>query len=779
MYEHVVNIEEEVRKSYISYAMSIIVSRAIPDVRDGLKPVHRRLLYSMKELGNYHNKPYIKSARVIGHALGHYHPHGDAALYEALVRMAQDFSMNHPLIDGQGNFGSIDNDPPAAMRYTEVRLSKIAEEMLKDIDEEVVDFKPNFDNTTKEPVVLPSKIPQLLINGSSGIAVAMVSEIPPHNLAEVCDALLAILNEEKEPLKYIKGPDFPTGGIILADDEIKKAYETGKGKITLMAKAEIENDTIKITEIPYKISKTKIIEDIVNAVKNGEIEGISDLHDRSDKKGLLIEIKIKKGYKPDIILQKLYEKTSLMSSYNVISIALVNGKPRLLSLREMLDHFLDFRRTVIRRRTEYRLKKAEEKLHVLKGIVLAIEDVDKTIKLIKESNNAEHAKTQLIKAYGIDEKQALAILDIKLQKLASFEREELIKEMERTENEVKNYKEILSSNKKIDEIIKEELKEIKEKYSLPRRTKIEGKEWVKQEILEQALVIITAEGYIKRVNPAEIREQHRGGVGVRITSQEQNILSMLNAMSNEKILVFTNKGKVFNINVEEIPIESRYAKGIYIGNLIKLEEDEKPIKAFVFKQGQSLVMLTEKGLVKKVVADAFSHIRVSGIRAITFTENDTLADVAINNDENILIATKKGKAIIFKPSLIRESGRTSMGVRGIKLSKDDKAVNVSSITEENILTITNTGYGRFTSVKDYRVQNRGGTGIINIKLKGQDENVVFCSGNVKKDSKLVITSKKGMVINISCADIPIYGRNSHGVKLMKLKDDEIASVSVI
>ncbi|MEM4295587.1 MAG: DNA gyrase subunit A [Candidatus Anstonellales archaeon] len=777
-YEHMVNVEDELKKSYISYAMSIIVARALPDIRDGLKPVHRRILYSMKELNNYHNRPYIKSARVVGHALGHYHPHGDAALYEALVRMAQDFSMAYPLIDGQGNFGSIDNDPPAAMRYTEVRLSKIAEEMLADIEEDVVDFRPNFDNTTKEPVVLPSKIPQLLINGSSGIAVAMVSEIPPHNLAEVCNALIAKLNKQPNALEYIKGPDFPTGGIIQSNEGIRQLYASGKGKIVLMAKAEIDGDMIKITEIPYKVSKTKIIEEIVNAVKNGSVDGIADLHDRSDKKGLLIEIKVKRGYKPEIVLQKLYETTSLKTNYYAINIALVNGRPRLLTLEEMLDYFIDFRRQVITRRTAFRLKKAEEKLHMLKGIVMAISDIDRAIKIIKESDNASTAKKELMKAYGIDEKQADAILDIKLQRLASLEREAIKKEMLETERYVKECKDILASSEKIDNIIKQEIEEIKNNYSINRRTQILEHGIETKEYLEESLVIITNQGYIKRVNPAEIKEQHRGGVGIRISSHEQDILAMLNAMSNEKVLVFTDRGKVYSLNVSEIPIESRYAKGIFIGNLIKLESDEKLLRAIVLKPGQSVVMLTKMGIAKKVEADAFSNIRVNGIRAITFKQNDSLADVTINNNEPLLVATKKGKAILFKASDLRESGRTAIGVRAIKIGNGDNAISISSITEKSVLTITSSGYGRFTDINDYRLQKRGGSGIISIKLKGENENVVFCSGNVKKSDNLIITSKKGMVINIKCENIPEYGRNSHGVRLMKLKDDEIASVAI-
>ncbi len=794
MFEEVKDIEEEMKKSYISYAMSVIVSRALPDVRDGLKPVHRRIIYSLKEIGSFHNKPYVKSARVVGHALAYYHPHGDTALYEALVRLAQDFSLLYPLIDGQGNFGSVDGDPPAAMRYTEVRLSKIGEEMLADIDEDTVDFKPNFDNSTKEPVVLPTRIPNLLVNGASGIAVAMACEIPPHNLEEVCNALIAMINEEENPERHIRGPDFPTGGIIIGKEGIKEAYENGKGKITIMAKTHVEGNNIFITEIPYKVAKSKIIEEIVDSVKNNVVEGIADVFDRSDKSGLLIEIKVKKGYNPKVILEKLLSNTSLKITYNILNVAIVNGRPKLLTLKELLTYFLDFRRDVTRRKILYRLKNAEERLHLLKGIALVFDDVEKAIQMIKSAKDAKEAKEKLIKAYNIDERQSQAILDMKLQKLASLERQELINEMINLEKKVEEYKSILSDNKKIDEIIKNEIIEIREKYKKPRKTEIiEGKEGTIEHVIEDSFVILTQEGFIKRVNKETIKEQRKGGVGLRITSHDQILHSILEIKRNEDIIVFSNKGKAYKIKASDLPLFDRYAKGVFIGNIISMEDGEKIVKMIKIKNegaedvgekiGESekekrryVFIVTKKGFIKKLSLEMFLNIRRSGLKVINFKDNDNLADVTLNEGEMIMVFTKKGKAIMFKPEEVRETGRSSIGVKAIKLDKDEVS-SITSVKEKFVVSVTSFGFGKLTEIENYKQQRRGGKGIIAIKLK-ENESLVFSSAEVNKENNLIITTKNGVAINIKCQEIPVYGRNSHGVKLIKLKGNEVINVAI-
>ncbi len=831
------DIEDEMKESYLSYAMSVIVARAIPDVRDGLKPVHRRILYAMHEIGNTFDGPYKKSARIVGEVLGKFHPHGDMAVYDTLVRMAQTFSLRYPLVAGQGNFGSIDGDPPAAMRYTEVKMAKISSEMVKELGEDTVDFVPNFDNTLKEPAVLPARVPQLLINGSSGIAVAMVSNIPPHNLTEVADALLATLDgkSKEEVLSYVKGPDFPTGGIVTHTEGLRKAYETGKGKIVVMAKAEIKDNKIVFTEIPYQVTKTRIIDDIVKAVKNNVIHGIVDVHDRSDKRGLHLEVVVKKGYNPQNVLQKLYEHTALRVTYGIISIALVRGKPRLLPLYDLLSEFLAFREEVIKRRTQFRLAKAEKRAHILEGLLKALKDIDKAVAILKGAKDVTAAKLLLKRSFGIDDEQAQAILDMKLQKIVGLERKKLEDELGALQAQIEEFTSILSNREKLLAVIRSELLEVKQKYGDERRTEI-LEDYTPHEIVEKAIVIHTAEGYIKRVHPSALKAQHRGGVGMRITAQNLHVRDVVSATTVDNLLVFTDLGKVHKVSVSSIPIADRYAKGMYLGNLIKLGENEKPLTIVKAKDAGYVVMVTQRGLMKRVAISAFDHIRAGGIRAINFKEGDKLADVTYGNgDELVFVATREGKAIIFPQEQIRAMGRAAAGVRAIRLSEGDAVVNVSLIPRDEfdsatleraeraekdaeesekanaekdekglseeqqmseraeeageagekivpikkggILTVTSMGYGRFTSPKLYRVQRRGGSGIINVKLK-EGEHVVF-SKYVHKESDILLSSKKGMILRTSCQQIPMYGRASRGVRLIKVKDDEVSSVVVL
>ena len=778
-----IDIEKEMKNSYISYAMSVIIARAIPDVRDGLKPVHRRILFSMHELGNTHDKAYRKSARTVGDVLGKYHPHGDVAIYDTLVRMAQPFSLRYMLVDGQGNFGSVDGDPPAAMRYTEARMSKISSELVKELSEDTVDFIPNFDNSLKEPVILPARFPQLLVNGSSGIAVAMVSSIPPHNLGEVVDALLALIDEKEEDvvLANIKGPDFPTGGIVIGGDSLREAYKTGRGKILVMAKAKIEDQKIIVTEIPYMVSKTRIIDDIVRVVKNDLIHGISDVHDRSDKRGISLEIVVKKGYNPENILHKLYEHTALRTTFSIISIALVDKKPKMLPLISMLKEFLKFREVTVKRRTAFKLRKAEARAHIIEGLLKALSKIDATISLLKAAKDVAAAKAELMELLTIDEGQAQAILDMKLQKIVSLEREKLEAEFKTLEEQIKDLKDILERRERLMSVIKDELIEIKEKYADERRTEIIGS-YMHEDVKEETIVVYTEGGYIKRVHPSVIKTQNRGGVGVRLTSQDQRIKEILSTKTGEYIIVFTNKGKVHKVDVRQIPLAERYAKGSYIGNFVRLEDGEKPINIVKFTEQGYILMLTASGLVKRVDMKAFAHIRAGGIRAISFREGDSLVDIAysIEGNEPVFVASKKGKCILFPQSQVRETGRGSIGVRAIRLEKSDVASNISIIRKDidgGILTVTSQGHGRFTLPKDYRLQHRGGSGIINIRLKDGEE-VVF-SKYVPFEAELLLTSIKGMIIKISVSKIPQYSRNSRGVRLMKVKNDALASVAVV
>ncbi len=774
------SIEKVLKESYLTYAMSVIVSRALPDVRDGLKPVHRRLLYAMYELNNFHNKPYKKSARVVGEVLGKYHPHGDSAIYDSLVRMAQPFSLRYVLVDGQGNFGSIDGDSAAAMRYTEVRMSKIAEEMLVDIEKETVDFTPNFDNTLKEPSVLPARIPNLLINGSSGIAVGMATNIPPHNLGEIVDALIAIIDGNEESIyTIVKGPDFPTGGIILGRHNILNAYKTGKGIIRVRAKTEIKGDKILVTEIPYQVSKSKLIEEIVNAVKLGKIENIADLHDRSDKRGLLIEIKVKKNAHPEVILNKLFHFTSLETSFGIINIALVNGAPKLLSLEQMLKEFISFRFEVIRKRTAYLKRKAEERRHIIIALLKALGKLDETVELIKKSKDYKEALSNLMNLLEIDEVQAKSILEMKLNKLISSEREKLENEKNELDAKIKDYEEILSNDKRVYSIIKEELIEIKQKYADDRRTEIVDvyDERTIEDLIpnDEFVVVYSSEGYVKRVPLDEFKLQHRGGKGLMITGD-----LAVSSFNHDYLYLFTDKGRVYTLKTYEIPKSSRSSKGKHIRTLIKIDENEKIISMLPVKDLEGyLVFITKKGLVKRTKSILYKNARKNGIIAITLREGDELIGVLLSTgNDKVLVSSRKGFSIIFNEAEVRPSGRTSQGVKAISL-KDDEVTSFTLINKPFVLFLTDKGYGKITPVESFKLQHRGGKGLISIKTGNKRGKLKF-SASVDEEDELLLVSKKGKSIRIKAGTISKQSRYAKGVRIISLdEDDEIIAFSFV
>ena len=772
------SIEEVMKESYLTYAMSVIVSRALPDVRDGLKPVHRRILYAMYELGNFSNKPYKKSARIVGEVLGKYHPHGDAAIYDTLVRMAQDFSMRYPLVDGQGNFGSIDGDSAAAMRYTEVRMAKIAEEMLADIDKDTVDFVPNFDNTLKEPVVLPSKIPQLLINGSSGIAVGMATNIPPHNLGEIVDALVAIIEgREEEVLSIVKGPDFPTGGIVLGKGGIMKAYKEGRGIIRVRAKTEIKGNKIYITEIPYQITKAKIIEDIVNVVKDKRIEGIADLHDRSDKRGLLIEITLRKNANAEVVLNKLFEYTSLEVSYGIINIALVNGVPKYLSLMDMLKEFLSFRFETIRRRTAYLKRKAEERLHVVEGLIKALHRIDETVETIKKAKDYEEAKNGLQSLLGIDETQAKAVLDMRMQRLIALEREKLEKESNELRAKIEYYAKILNEKEEVYKIIKEELLDIKKKYGDERRTEI----WESYEerdiedlIADEEVVVAYKDGYIKRVSIDELRTQRRGGKGLSLDAD-----IVVSAKNHDTLLIFTDKGRVYGLKVYQIPKMNRYAKGKPIKALVSMESENVVELLSTRKFDGYLMFATKRGIVKRTRLNAYEKIRKNGITAVLLREGDAIVDVKkVNDGERFALITRKGVGLSFDVNEVREMGRVSHGVIGIRVEEGDEVVSSAVARKGFILIITSKGYGKLLAKDELRSQHRGGKGMILIKLKEHEGVVKMLS--IDREEEVVIITKNGKSIRISTKNVPVLSRYARGVKLVKVEEgDEVRDATVV
>lgn len=792
-----VYIEDEMRDSYISYAMSVIVGRALPDVRDGLKPVHRRILHTMKELNLEHNKPYKKCARIVGDCLGRYHPHGDIAVYDALVRMAQEFSLRYTLVEGQGNFGSVDGDAPAAMRYTEARLAHITDCMLQDIEKNTVKFVPNFDESMEEPTVLPAVLPNLLVNGSSGIAVGMATNIPPHNLKEVCDAICTLIDnpeiEIKELMKYVKGPDFPTGGIIRGKEGIKNAYTTGRGLLKVYSKAGVEEqksgkEAIVITELPYQVNKASLIESMANLVRDKKIEGISDIRDESDKDGIRVVVELKRGENSQIILNNLYKHTQMQESFGVIMLALVNGKPQVLNLKQILQNYVEHRKDIIIKRTKFDLGKAQDRAHILEGLKIALDNLDKIIKLIKQSKNPQVAKEGLMKNFALSEKQAVAILEMQLQRLTALEREKIDEEYLELIKKIAFYKSILESEKKVLEIITTEVKELKEKFGDERRTEIlsEAEELAVEDLIAEEDVVITIShsNYIKRLPVSAYRKQKRGGKGVTGADmkEEDFIEHLFIASTHDFILFFTNKGRVHWLKVHEIPQASRQSRGKAIINLIQLEQGEN-VSAYIpvreFKEGSYLIMVTKQGSIKKTDITAFANPRKGGIIGITLDKDDELIEVELTDGhKEIFLATREGKAIRFPEEQVRDMGRSAMGVRAIRLDKKDVVISLEVVNKDaTLLTVTDNGFGKRTDFSEYRTQSRGGKGIINIKASKKNGIVVGTSGVTDKDEFMLIT-EKGMIVRCAIKDIRTTGRSTQGVRIIKLDaGDKVASMA--
>ncbi|RMI01706.1 MAG: DNA gyrase subunit A [Calditrichaeota bacterium] len=783
------DIEEEMRNSYLDYSMSVIVARALPDVRDGLKPVHRRVLYGMYELNLYYNRPYKKSARVVGEVLGKYHPHGDSAVYDTMVRMVQDFSLRYPLIDGQGNFGSVDGDSPAAMRYTEVRLARLANELLRDIEKETVDFRPNFDDTLQEPVVLPTVFPNLLCNGASGIAVGMATNIPPHNLREVVDALVAQIDNPDISLdglmKHIKGPDFPTAGIIFGSEGIKEAYATGRGKIVVRARANIEHTRgnrtrIVVSELPYQVNKASLIEKIAELVRNKKIDGITDIRDESDRDGMRMVIELRRDAQPEVILNQLYKHTQMQTTFGIINLALVDGQPRIMSLKELLQHFIDHRLEVILRRTRYDLAKAEERAHILEGLKIALDNIDEIIELIKKSRTPETAKTNLMKRFGLSEIQAKAILDMRLQRLTGLERRKIEEEYKEVIKTIARLKSILASKALQMKIIKEELLELKERYGDDRRTEIikDFTEFsIEDMIAEEDMVItITRDGYIKRFPVSGYRRQHRntrGSTGAA-TKGEDFVEHLFVASTHNYILFFTDRGKCYWLKVHEIPQVGKAGKGRAIVNMIQIEKGEK-VTAFVnvkeFTEDMSLVMATRQGLIKKTNLSAFRNPRRDGIYAIKLNPGDELIEVKLSDGTNdIVLATANGQAIRFSESEVREMGRVAAGVKGIDLAKGDYVIGMVVVKREGtLLTVSEYGFGKRTDIREYRLTHRGGKGIKTFKITPKTGKLVAVKEVVDDDDLMLITDK-ALILRIHVADINTTGRDTMGVRLIKMGD---------
>ncbi|HPW45459.1 MAG TPA: DNA gyrase subunit A [bacterium] len=795
-----INIEEEMKSSYLDYAMSVIIGRAIPDVRDGLKPAHRRILYAMLREGLLSSKRFSKSAGVVGEVLKKYHPHGDAAVYDTMVRMAQDWNMRYTLIEGQGNFGSIDGDSAAAYRYTEARLRSIAEQMLADIDKETVDFVPNFDGTTVEPCVLPSRIPNLLINGSDGIAVGMATKIPPHNLAEIINGCVAIIDKPSitidELMKFIPGPDFPTGGFIDGRDGIASAYKTGRGSLKIRAKAVIEpiargdRELIAINEIPYQTNKARLVERIAELVKEGKIEGISDIRDESDRDGMRIVVELKRGIVAGVVLNQLYAHTQMQSSYGIILLAIVGGQPKILNLKEALDLFIDHRKEVVTRRTTFDLRKAEERAHILAGLKIAVENIDEVIAIIKKSKEPAVAKASLMKKYSLSDVQAQAILDLRLHRLTGLERDKIIAEYNEIQKLIKELKLILSDEKRIYKIIKDELLEIREKYGDERRTKIQSKtQDLKIEDLiqeEEMVVTVSHRGYIKRSPISIYRAQRRGGRGKQgmTTREEDFVEDLFVASTHSYVLIFSSLGKVYWLKVHEIPQIGRVAKGQSITSLINMSGTESiaailPVKKF--EDGQYVVMATKNGVIKKTELMAYSNPRSGGIIATTIDDGDELISVRLTDGKSeIFITTRKGQAIRFKEDEVRPMGRSARGVKAINLKKGDSVVGMEVLNNEaSILTVTERGYGKRSPRDDYRVQSRSGSGIITIKVTDKNGPVTGVM-QVTDNDDIILVTDGGIVIRSAAKEIPTIGRNTQGVRLISLgKDEKVVTVAKV
>lgn len=788
------DINKEMREAYLQYSMSVIVGRALPDVRDGLKPVHRRILYAMKDLGNSHNKPYKKSARIVGDVIGKYHPHGDTAVYDTMVRMAQDFSLRYPLVDGQGNFGSIDGDAPAAQRYTEVRMTQLSEELLQDIDKETVPFQPNYDDSLMIPTVLPAKFPNLLANGSSGIAVGMATNIPPHNLGELVEGCKALIKNPQisidELLTHIQGPDFPTAGTISGRNGIISAYKKGKGIINIKAVAEIvpykDREQIIITEIPYQVNKAKLIESMADLVKDKKIEGISDIRDESSREGMRIAIFLKKNENSQVILNRLYKFTQMQVSFGIILLAIdAKNQPKTFTLKGMLESFLDHRKDVVTKRCIFDLKKAEARAHILEGLNKALDQIDAVIATIRASKETQVAKTSLMDQFSFSEAQAQAILEMRLQRLTGLEREKIINELKELMEKIQWLKKVLSDTNEIYKIITEELDDIKKRYDNPRRTRIEASEGDEEDVedliaQEDMVVSMTFNGNIKRIDPDEYRLQKRGGKGLKGAQvrEEDFVWKIFSANTHTTILNFSDRGKVYWVKVYKLPLASRTARGKSIKNVVQLSSGENvkailPVNEFV--KENYVVLLTENGIIKKTSLEAFSRPRPSGLLALTIELDDNLMDAKLSDgSSDIFIATKEGMSIRFNEGDVRAMGRSARGVKGITLGKNDQVIGMESIPkscDDTILIVTASGYGKRTPLSEYRVQSRGGVGIITQKITERVGHVV-AARRVKDTDHIMITTNEGQAIKMKCSDISIFGRNTQGVRLINIKDNE-------
>ncbi len=801
-----INIEDEMRGAYIDYSMSVIISRALPDVRDGLKPVHRRVLYGMEDLGVRYNRPHKKSARIVGEVLGKYHPHGDASVYDTMVRMAQEWSLRYLLVDGQGNFGSVDGDSPAAMRYTEARLKRLADELINDIDKDTVDFQPNFDDSLREPTVLPAKFPNLLVNGSSGIAVGMATNMAPHNLSEVIDGTVAYIENPEitipELMQYIKAPDFPTGGTIYGYQGVRSAFETGRGRVVVRGKSRFEEtksgkEQIIFTEIPYMTNKAQMIEKIAGLINEKKLDGIADIRDESDRDGMRIVFDLKKGAIPNIVLNHLYKYTPLQSSFSVNNVALVKGRPQLLNLKDLIRNYIEHRIEVITRRTEYELKEAEKRAHILEGLLVALDNLDAVISLIRNSRDPEEAKNGLIEQFSLSEIQAKAILEMRLQRLTGLEREKIVQEYEELIRLITDLKDILANEWRKYDIIKTELSEVKERYGDARRTEIEyaAEEFSDEDMIadEKMLITISHQGYIKRTQLNEYRTQSRGGVGARgvRTKEEDFTEHLFSASMLNYLLFFTEFGKLYWLKVYELPEGSKSAKGRPVQNILSIEPGDK-IRSVInvrtltdpdYINNNYIIMCTEQGVIKKTLLEAYSRPRQNGIIAININEGDRLLNVALTNGENdIVIATSAGRAVRFSEKTVRPIGRTATGVRGVNLDsehKDNKVIGMVCISREDtqLLVVSENGFGKRSDIGDYRITNRGGKGVTTLNATEKVGNLVSIAEVTEGDDLMIIT-KNGIAIRMAVADVRLAGRNTQGVKLIRLgNSDEISSVT--
>ena len=801
-----INIEDEMRSAYIDYSMSVIVSRALPDVRDGLKPVHRRVLYGMLDLGVLSNRPYKKSARIVGEVLGKYHPHGDSSVYDTMVRMAQHWSLRYPLVDGQGNFGSVDGDSPAAMRYTEARLRKIAEELLSDLDKETVDFQNNFDDSLQEPTVLPTRVPNLLVNGASGIAVGMATNMPPHNLSEVVDGIVAYIDNREIDIaglmEHIKAPDFPTGGTIYGYEGVKLAFETGRGRVLMRAKAGFEEiregrEAIIVTEIPYLVNKAEMIKKTADLVNDKKIEGISDIRDESDRKGMRIVYELKRDAIPNVVLNKLYKYTALQTSFSVNNIALVAGRPQMLNLKDMVKHFVEHRHDVVVRRTQYELRKAEERAHILEGLLIALDNLDEVIALIRASATPEEARNGLMSQFELSEIQARAILDMRLQKLTGLERDKVREEHADLMKLIEHLRSVLDSEDKRMAIIKDELIEVKEKYGDERRSNIEysANEMSIEDLIADKDVVVTIShlGYIKRTDLVEYKTQSRGGVGSKgSTTRDEDFLEHLFVATNHNyLLIFTEKGKCFWMRIFEIPEGSKQSKGRAIQNLINIEADDK-IMAYInvkdlkdadYINNHFVVMATRNGVVKKTSLESYSRPRANGINAITIKDGDQLLEARLTNgNSEIILAKKSGKAIRFNENAVRAVGRNSQGVKGVTLEgKGDEVIGMICVhdPETNVLVVSEKGYGKRSNIEDYRITNRGGKGVKTLNITDKTGNLIAIKAVVDTDD-LMIINRSGLTIRMGVSELRVMGRATQGVRLINLRNgDEIAAVAKV